>query len=187
MTAATSSNDSEMSCRARSGRSIGELDRRHQLERQRDVVQGQVWPEHVADAGEQFFAELTRPDGQGRHLRRGSELAGQGAGQRAGVGVGQVPHVVREHLPAVLALLQPLEGFLGLGHEHRPRRVEDPLVVAGGFGLAAAHRAWPPGSRPRVRLGHEDECSKDWNKLFRSARVWNRRFCSASADAEPER
>ena len=34
---------------------VGELDRRHQLERQRDVVQHQVGPEHVADQAEELL------------------------------------------------------------------------------------------------------------------------------------
>jgi DNA ligase D-like protein (predicted polymerase) len=37
---------------------VGELDRRHQLERQRDVVQHQVGPEHVADQAEELLRQL---------------------------------------------------------------------------------------------------------------------------------
>jgi hypothetical protein len=37
---------------------IGELDRGHQLEHQRDVVQRQVRPEHVADQSEQLLGQL---------------------------------------------------------------------------------------------------------------------------------
>src|SRR6185312_1971335 len=50
----------------------------------------------------------------------------------------------------------------------------DALVVAGCFGLPAAHRPAPASpvpsrpARPRVGLGHEIECSRDWNKPFRS-------------------
>jgi hypothetical protein len=66
----------------------------------------------------------------------------------------------------------------GIGDEHRPGRLEDALVVAGRFGLAAAHRPAPaspapaspapvgvgpatpmppwPAAWPRVRLGHEN-------------------------------
>ena len=54
----------------------------------------------------------------------------------------------------------------GVGDEHRPGRIEDPLVVAGRLGLAAAHRAVALAARGR--LGHENECSRDWNKPFRS-------------------
>ena len=39
----------------------------------------------------------------------------------------------------------------GVGDEHRPGRLEDALVVAGRFGLAAAHRPVP--SRPARAVG----------------------------------
>ena len=37
---------------------VGELDRRHELERQRDVVQHQIGPEHVADQAEELLRQL---------------------------------------------------------------------------------------------------------------------------------
>jgi DNA ligase D-like protein (predicted polymerase) len=39
-------------------RGVGELDRRHELERQRDVVQHQVGPQHVADQAEELLRQL---------------------------------------------------------------------------------------------------------------------------------
>ena len=71
----------------------------------------------------------------------------------------------------------------GVVDEHRPGRIEDPLVVTGRLGLAAAHRAVAPAARGR--LGHESECSRDWNKPFRSDIVGTEDFVPVLQREDP--
>src|SRR5439155_21550037 len=104
------------------------------------------------DVGEDLPAVLARLGA----LDRGLGLAHEGL-QAAGA------QRAEELLLAAVARIQRADadaGMLGhrrdrragVGDEHRAGRFEDALVVAGGFGLAAAHRAMPPWPAGAARV-----------------------------------
>jgi hypothetical protein len=127
---------------------LAELDRRHELEHQRQVVHLDVGAQDALDPVEEPTQQVVCTLGQSEHVLGRRERAGQGKRHRARVGVDQPVHVLGECGPIVALVGQRRLGLLDEHGEPIQAKLAQQFLLAA---VARVERADPHAGLLRHR------------------------------------